>query len=128
MENRNYRDKDRYADDRNTPTPHRSYHEKISRDRHGDKYHQEKKGVYASSNNYMDKKKSWEIDTPSRRYRDYDYTPNEKRLKDTPSRSAWEEEENYRSKSKSNWDATPKRQSDRDYPSQRSSRSKYDTP
>ena len=29
----------------------------------------------------MDKKKSWEIDTPSRRYRDYDYTPNEKRLK-----------------------------------------------
>ena len=46
-DNRNYRDKERYDEDvvKKTPTPHRSYHEKISsRDRY------EKKGVYASTN------------------------------------------------------------------------------
>ena len=46
--NRKYRDRD-YVDDngKKTPTPHRSYHDKISRDgghRHGEK------GVYASTN------------------------------------------------------------------------------
>ena len=48
--NRKYRDRD-YVDDRKTPTPHRSYHDKISRDGHNSSGSSSKKGVYASTFN-----------------------------------------------------------------------------
>ena len=49
--NRKYRDRD-YAesDGKKTPTPHRTYHEKISKDNYGRKQHGSDKGVYASTN------------------------------------------------------------------------------
>jgi len=66
--------------------------------------------------------------TPSRRHHNRDYdTPNERRLKDTPSRSAWEEDENYQRRGnksgRSEWDATPKNRRDQD----NSQRSRYDS-
>ncbi len=47
-ESRNYRDKEGLEDEKKTPTPHRSYHEKISRERN----HRDGRSgaVYASSN------------------------------------------------------------------------------
>ncbi len=128
---RNYREKNYQTEDK-TPTPHRSHHDKISRDKHN---RDQRGALYASSNKYRDdrKKKSWEEETPDRRtHRDYDYTPNDRRLKDTPSRSNWEDEESGHRKSassRSNWDITPKPGRNSDYnQSHRSSRSKYDTP
>lgn len=129
---RNYREKNYHGDDK-TPTPHRSHHDKISRDKH----YRDQKGLYASSNKYgrddRRRRHDWEEATPDRRGRDrdYDYTPNDKRMKDTPSRSNWEDDDYHRNKSssRSNWDATPKSGRNNSYSqSHRSSRSKYDTP
>ncbi len=47
--NKNYRDRDYNLDDKTTPTPHRSYHEKISKNNRYDQDNK-KKGVYASTN------------------------------------------------------------------------------
>lgn len=88
---RHYRERD--YDDKKTPTPHRTYHDRIDRN---DKYN--KKGVYASTSKYdkrdrRDKKRSWEEVTPTNSYgSDYIKTP-KGLVKDTPSRSSWKDEE-----------------------------------
>ncbi len=107
-EHRNYRKPDF---DKQTPTPHRTYHDQIAHDKHSTS--KSSKGLTYSSSydkRHDRKKRSWEHETPSSHRdtrRDYDSsyhggkTP---RLKDTPSRSSWEEEEHHRSGKSSSWD------------------------
>ena len=110
---RNYRERDH--EDKKTPTPHRTYHDKISKDRNGQ---HEKKGLYASTNKYAKDRrddnrkhrKDWEEYTPTHKsHSDYSRTPSSSKIKDTPSRSGWEDEDHYGERKRSNWDInTPK--------------------
>lgn len=128
-DNHNYKNDRLYRNKREdqTPTPSRSErsheYDKISKER--DKYHEKdrhRKGLHASTNKYKDRedryngkrRNDWDELTPSHRSH-YNSDPNfrtpssSSKLKDTPSRSGWEEEEGYNRNKKSNWDInTPK--------------------
>ncbi len=112
-----------------TPTPShasRSYSDQVSkekeRDRGHHRSHYERKGIYASTNkpsgssqkdrDRHGRKHDWDEVTPSHKQHgdSHFHTPSSK-LKDTPSRSGWEEDEHHGNRKKSNWDLnTPKTQ------------------
>jgi pre-mRNA-splicing factor ATP-dependent RNA helicase DHX38/PRP16 len=115
---RNYRDRDSKDDRHSSNTPHRIYNDqKSSKDKN-----YEKKGVYASTNKYgrdhrnydkdrnnRSKRDHWEDETPGRRRDDYYNRTPSNVLKDTPSRSNWEDDDNESNRRNSNWDInTPK--------------------
>lgn len=110
--------------DDETPTPShndRYYSEKISRERNHHRDHHEKKGIYASTNKYNNnnnynrrderRRNDWDQLTPSHKSQhDSHFATPSSKLKDTPSRSGWEEEDRgQHGRKKSNWDLnTPK--------------------
>lgn len=76
-----------------------------------------------------DKKRSWEEESPASRHGDERFRTPKYHLKDTPSRSSWEEDEHHQRKVGSKWEVPTPKSRHGNY-SARNDRNgkKYDTP
>ncbi|RNA01392.1 pre-mRNA-splicing factor ATP-dependent RNA helicase PRP16 [Brachionus plicatilis] len=102
---RQYRERD--YDDRKTPTPHRTYHDRIDR---RDKY--DRKGLYVSTKDYYERKdrKKYRDDSTPHNNSSMDYIKTPRGLiRDSPSRSGWRDDDEREYYKKSSWDYTPRR-------------------